>query len=152
MYTLGMRLELPMRLPARLGLGKSLFDLLVSCVRVQLCSFSNLFFKILMPIIDYISIFIWLVRLIAFCNWQLPGLVSGHYRVEDCHIDVYPLAQFAQARIICSPAIGLDLEVYTPFRTEKQALCGWINVYTCSISQAIGLDLEVYTSMKAWYK
>lgn len=41
---------------------------------------------------------------------MLPGYVAGLYRFEDCHIDLYPLSQFAQAQIICDRAIGLDLD------------------------------------------
>ncbi len=41
---------------------------------------------------------------------MLPGYVAGLYSFEDCHIDLRPLAQFAQARLIHDRAIGLDLQ------------------------------------------
>ncbi|MBD3883527.1 selenide, water dikinase SelD [Phormidium tenue FACHB-886] len=40
---------------------------------------------------------------------MLPGYVAGLYDFEDCHIDLRPLAQFAQARMIQDQAVGLDL-------------------------------------------
>ena len=41
---------------------------------------------------------------------MLPGYVAGLYSFEDCHIDLRPLTQFAQARLIHDRAIGLDLQ------------------------------------------
>ncbi|HEY9640909.1 MAG TPA: selenide, water dikinase SelD [Coleofasciculaceae cyanobacterium] len=41
---------------------------------------------------------------------MLPGYVAGLYGFEDCHIDLRPLAQFAQVRLIRDRAVGLDLE------------------------------------------
>ena len=40
---------------------------------------------------------------------MLPGYVAGLYGFDDCHIDLRPLAQFAQARLIHDRAVGLDL-------------------------------------------
>lgn len=40
---------------------------------------------------------------------MLPGYVAGLYRFEECHIDLRPLSNFAQARMIRSAAVGLDL-------------------------------------------
>lgn len=40
---------------------------------------------------------------------MLPGYVAGLYRFEDCHIDLRPLAEFAGASVVLSPATGLDL-------------------------------------------
>src|SRR3954451_20842015 len=47
---------------------------------------------------------------------MLPGYVAGHYRFEECHIDLRRLARFAGARLIHAEAIGLD-------RTARQVLC-----------------------------
>ncbi len=41
---------------------------------------------------------------------MIPGFIAGHYRHEDCHIDLGPLCRFAGARLIHAPAIGLDLD------------------------------------------
>jgi selenide,water dikinase len=40
---------------------------------------------------------------------MLPGFVAGLYRFDECHIDLRPLSQFAQARMVVDQAIGLDL-------------------------------------------
>jgi selenide,water dikinase len=39
---------------------------------------------------------------------MLPGLVAGHYRFEETHIDLERLCQWAGARFICASACGLD--------------------------------------------
>ena len=39
---------------------------------------------------------------------MIPGFVSGHYSLEECHIDLSRLATFANARIIMSSAVGID--------------------------------------------
>ncbi len=39
---------------------------------------------------------------------MLPGYVAGLYDFDDCHIDLRPLTQFAQARMIVDRAVGLD--------------------------------------------
>ena len=39
---------------------------------------------------------------------MIPGYIAGHYRHEDCHIDLGPLCRFAGARLIHAPAVGLD--------------------------------------------
>ena len=41
---------------------------------------------------------------------MLPGLVAGHYRPEEAHIDLRRLAGFAGARLFRGSAKGLDLE------------------------------------------
>ena len=50
---------------------------------------------------------------------MLPGLVAGHYRPEEAHIDLRRLSRFANARVIHAPATGIDLagrNVFAPGR------------------------------------
>ncbi len=44
---------------------------------------------------------------------MLPGYVAGHYRFEECHIDLGRLARFAGARLIRDEAVGLDRVSHT---------------------------------------
>ncbi len=39
---------------------------------------------------------------------MLPGVIAGHYREEEIHIDLVPLCRFAGARFIRSRVTGLD--------------------------------------------
>ena len=41
---------------------------------------------------------------------MLPGLVAGHYRPEEAHIDLRKLSRFANARVIHAPATAIDLD------------------------------------------
>lgn len=41
---------------------------------------------------------------------MLPAYVAGFYTFDDCHIDLRPLSQFANAVMIVDRAIGLDLQ------------------------------------------
>ena len=41
---------------------------------------------------------------------MLPGHIAGHYTRNECHVDLMPLAQFAQARVIHASATGIDLD------------------------------------------
>jgi selenide,water dikinase len=45
---------------------------------------------------------------IAVYSGMVPGYVAGQYRREELEIDVVPLARRAGARVILSPAIGVD--------------------------------------------
>jgi len=48
--------------------------------------------------------------LLAPYSGMLPGFIAGHYRYEDCHIDVRPLVKAAGARVCQSEIAGLDLD------------------------------------------
>ncbi|MFQ4146749.1 selenide, water dikinase SelD [Chlorogloeopsis sp. ULAP02] len=41
---------------------------------------------------------------------MLPGHIAGFYNHDECHIDLQPLAKFAQAQLYINRVIGLDLE------------------------------------------
>lgn len=41
---------------------------------------------------------------------MLPGHIAGFYSHDECHIDLRPLAQFAQAQLYIGQVIGLDLK------------------------------------------
>lgn len=41
---------------------------------------------------------------------MLPGFVAGHYALDECHIDLRPLARMAGARLVHASASGLDLD------------------------------------------
>ena len=40
----------------------------------------------------------------AVRSGMLPGFVSGFYGVDDCHVDLARLAQYAGAALILAPA------------------------------------------------
>src|SRR5262249_27112040 len=40
---------------------------------------------------------------------MLPGLIRGHYGLDDAHIDTGPLARFAGARLYQDEVVALDL-------------------------------------------
>lgn len=39
---------------------------------------------------------------------MLPGYIAGHYSYDEAHVDLRPLAQFAQCRLYHNEMIGLD--------------------------------------------
>ena len=41
---------------------------------------------------------------------MLPGHIAGHYSLDECHIDLRPLANLAGARIYHAAANGIDLD------------------------------------------
>ena len=41
---------------------------------------------------------------------MLPGYIAGHYQYDEAHIDLRPLAQYAQARIYHAEVNDIDLE------------------------------------------
>jgi selenide,water dikinase len=45
---------------------------------------------------------------VAVYSGMVPGYVAGQYRREELEIDVVPLARRAGARVILSPALGVD--------------------------------------------
>ncbi|HEY7696873.1 MAG TPA: FAD-dependent oxidoreductase, partial [Vicinamibacteria bacterium] len=45
---------------------------------------------------------------IAVYSGMVPGYVAGQYRREELEIDVVPLARRAGARVVLSPAVGVD--------------------------------------------
>lgn len=47
---------------------------------------------------------------------MLPGFVAGLYTYDQCHIDLRPLCQLAQAQLIVDRAIGLDTQ-------QQRVLC-----------------------------
>lgn len=40
---------------------------------------------------------------------MLPGLIAGHYRLDETHVDLARLCRFAQARFIQAAVTGIDL-------------------------------------------
>ena len=44
----------------------------------------------------------------AFYSGMVPGVVAGHYRPEDCRVDLGALAARADARFLLDSAVGVD--------------------------------------------
>ena len=53
---------------------------------------------------------------------MLPGLVAGHYRHAQAHIDLQPLARFAKARLFHASATGIDLQRGTVLTDSRPPL------------------------------
>ena len=47
---------------------------------------------------------------------MLPGLIAGHYRFDEAHIDTAPLARFADARLYQDEVDGIDI-------AARQVIC-----------------------------
>ena len=47
---------------------------------------------------------------------MLPGYIAGHYSYDEAHIDLRPLAQFAQARVYHGEVSGIDFD-------QRQIIC-----------------------------
>ena len=60
---------------------------------------------------------------------MLPGYVAGLYSFDECHIDLRPLCQFAQAQMVQSRAIGLDLEKNQVLFADRPPLSfDWLSI------------------------
>lgn len=53
---------------------------------------------------------------------MLPGLIAGHYRFRDCHIDLEQLCRNAGATLICARVERLDLDSRTALLSDGQRL------------------------------
>lgn len=48
--------------------------------------------------------------LMAPYSGMLPGYIAGHYSLEECHIDLVPLCEFAKANLIHTAVTGLNVD------------------------------------------
>ncbi len=53
---------------------------------------------------------------------MLPGLIAGHYTIDQAHIDLNPLARFADARFIRASVTGIDPDAKTVMLDERPAV------------------------------
>ena len=53
---------------------------------------------------------------------MLPGFIAGHYSYDACHIDLVPLASFANARFCHAEAIGIDLTLKRVLLADRPPL------------------------------
>ncbi|HZP92714.1 MAG TPA: FAD-dependent oxidoreductase [Burkholderiales bacterium] len=59
---------------------------------------------------------------VAGYSGMLPGLVAGHYRPEDCHIDLLALARRAACRFVGGAVNGLHVDAKLAFCVDGQTL------------------------------
>ena len=52
---------------------------------------------------------------------MLPGHIAGHYGLDECHIDLRPLANLAGARIYRQSATGIDPDARLVLTDEPPA-------------------------------
>ncbi len=69
---------------------------------------------------------------------MLPGLISGHYRFEETHIDLARLCRFADARYIQAAVTGIDLRLKEIKFAGRTAM----GFDVLSINAGIGPDLR----------
>jgi selenide,water dikinase len=50
---------------------------------------------------------------------MLPGLIAGHYTIDEAHIDLAPLTRFAGARFLRSSVIGIDTAARTVLLADR---------------------------------
>ena len=53
---------------------------------------------------------------------MLPGFIAGHYTYDDAHIDLWPLARYAAARVIHDEVVGLDADLGQVKFADRPAL------------------------------
>lgn len=67
------------------------------------------------------------VTLVSPSRWQiysgmLPGWMAGHYRLEECRVDLLALAEAAGVRFIASAATALDADARTVLLADGSSL------------------------------
>ncbi|MGH8631067.1 MAG: FAD-dependent oxidoreductase [Burkholderiales bacterium] len=58
----------------------------------------------------------------AMYSGMLPGLIAGHYRLEECQIDLVALARAARARFVQTLVNGLQLDAKLAFCASGRTL------------------------------
>jgi selenide, water dikinase len=67
---------------------------------------------------------------------MLPGLLAGHYRYRDCHIDLDKLCRGSGAELICARVDSLDLESRVALLNDGQRLNFDLLSLNCGIQSA----------------
>jgi pyridine nucleotide-disulfide oxidoreductase family protein len=76
----------------------------------------------------------------ALYSGMLPGWIAGHYRLDQCAIDLRPLARRARVRWIEARALGLDPQARR-LDTEAGAIeFDWLSIACGSAIDAAGID------------